>query len=102
MAKNSSVMRPCLLGTDGLHHATITGLTMLNPPGWFNLISNSTNVLVSDMTMLVGSQLTGAPAKVFSALSTLKYKSTDIEEHGWLGYLSELEHCYSELKDSQH
>ncbi|KAJ5381833.1 pectin lyase fold/virulence factor [Penicillium cataractarum] len=63
MAKNSSVMRPCLLGTDGLHHATVTGLTMLNPPGWFNLISNSTNVLVSDMTMLVGSQLTGAPAK---------------------------------------
>ncbi|KAE8415523.1 pectin lyase fold/virulence factor [Aspergillus pseudocaelatus] len=63
MVQNSSVMRPCLLGTDGLHHATISGLTMLNPPGWFNLIANSTDILVSDITMLVGSALPDAPAK---------------------------------------
>lgn len=73
MTKNSSVMRPCLFGTDGLHHATISGLKMLNPPGWFNLISNSTNVLVSDMTMLVGTQLAGAPAKVFSPSDQMKH-----------------------------
>lgn len=77
MAKNSSVMRPCLLGTDGLHHATISGLKMLNPPGWFNLISNSTDVLVSDMTMLVGSQLSGAPAKVTSSpRSNVQFETT--------------------------
>ncbi|KAF9891457.1 hypothetical protein FE257_003923 [Aspergillus nanangensis] len=63
MAEDSSVMRPCLLGTDGLHHATISGIKMLNSPGWFNLISNSTDILVSDMTMLVGSSLPDAPAK---------------------------------------
>lgn len=64
MVHDSSVMRPCLLGTDGLHHATISGFTMLNPPGWFNLIANSTDILVSDMTMLVGNALPDAPAKV--------------------------------------
>jgi galacturan 1,4-alpha-galacturonidase len=78
MAKNSSVMRPCLLGTDGLHHATISGLKMLNPPGWFNLISNSTDVLVSDMTMLVGSQLTGAPAKVNYSPRSLVQRETKL------------------------
>ncbi|KAE8325643.1 pectin lyase fold/virulence factor [Aspergillus sergii] len=63
MVQNSSVMRPCLLGTDGLHQATISGLTMLNPPGWFNLIANSTDILVSDFTMLVGDAISDAPAK---------------------------------------
>ena len=64
MAENSSVVRPCLLGTDGLHHATISGLTMLNSPNWFNLIANSTDILISNMTMLVKSEISDAPAKV--------------------------------------
>ncbi|GKZ29796.1 hypothetical protein AbraIFM66950_006546 [Aspergillus brasiliensis] len=63
MAEDSSVMRPCLLGTDGLHHATISGLTMLNPPNWFNFIANSTDILISNMTMLVESEIADAPAK---------------------------------------
>ncbi|KAI2940841.1 CAZyme family GH28 [Aspergillus niger] len=63
MAEDFSVVRPCLLGTDGLHHATISGLTMLNSPNWFNLIANSTDILISNMTMLVKSEISDAPAK---------------------------------------
>ncbi|KAL3458897.1 putative exopolygalacturonase A [Aspergillus heterothallicus] len=76
MAKDKSVMRPCLFGTDGLHHATVSGLTMLDPPGWFNLISNSSDILVSDMTMLVGKALDGAPAKNTDGWDT--YRSSNI------------------------
>lgn len=71
MAEDSSVMRPCLLGTDGLHHATISGLTMLNSPNWFNLIANSTDILISNMTMLVESEISDAPAKVRLIISPL-------------------------------
>jgi galacturan 1,4-alpha-galacturonidase len=73
MAEDKSVMRPCLFGTDGLHYATISGLTRLDPPGWFNLIANSSDILISDMTMLVGKALEGKPTK-----------NTD----GWDTYLS--------------
>ncbi|KAL3443424.1 exo-polygalacturonase A [Aspergillus insuetus] len=76
MAEDKSVMRPCLFGTDGLHHATISGLTMLDPPGWFNLIANSSDILISDMTMLVGKALEGKPAKNTDGWDT--YRSSNI------------------------
>ncbi|PQE19295.1 Polygalacturonase protein [Rutstroemia sp. NJR-2017a BVV2] len=50
-ASNSSVARPILFGTDGLNGATISGLKMKNPPNWFNLYANSTDILVSDMDL---------------------------------------------------
>ncbi|KAK2060926.1 polygalacturonase [Colletotrichum caudatum] len=54
-ASNATLQRPILLVTDGLHGGSITGLNMVNSPQWFNLIANSTNVLISDITIKVGS-----------------------------------------------
>ncbi|KAL2802361.1 putative exopolygalacturonase A [Aspergillus granulosus] len=76
MATDKTVMRPCLFGADGLHHATVSGLTVLDPPGWFNLIANSSDILISDMTMLVGKALQGAPAKNTDGWDT--YRSSNI------------------------
>ncbi|KAL5365184.1 putative exopolygalacturonase A [Aspergillus floccosus] len=76
MAKNKTVTRPILLGTDGLHHATISGLTMLNAPNWFNLISNSSDILITDMTLLVGDSPKEAPAKNTDGWDT--YRSSNI------------------------
>ncbi|CAK7236998.1 hypothetical protein SBRCBS47491_009827 [Sporothrix bragantina] len=51
MVTDSSVERPILFGTDGLHDSSISGINMRNPPGWFNFISNSTNVIITDMNL---------------------------------------------------
>lgn len=107
MALNSSVMRPCLLGTDGLHHATISGITMLDPPGWFNLLSNSSDILVSDMTMLVGNSLPDAPAKVRRLQRPVSFARATVDEpfdieHRRLGYLSQFERRYTKLQNRQH
>jgi galacturan 1,4-alpha-galacturonidase len=64
MANDSTTQRPIMFGTDGLHHATISGLTMRNPPNWFNLIANSSDILISDLTLQVDPQPKETPAKV--------------------------------------
>jgi galacturan 1,4-alpha-galacturonidase len=64
MVSDSTVFRPILLGTDGLHNSSITDLTMRNPPNWFNIIANSTDILVSNMTLSVVVASSSAPAKV--------------------------------------
>ncbi|PSN70782.1 polygalacturonase [Corynespora cassiicola Philippines] len=76
MKANPSVKRPTLFGTDGLHKATISGLTMKNPPGWFNLYTNSTNILVSDMVLDVVQNDTNFPAKNTDGFDT--YRSSRI------------------------
>ncbi|KAI8170292.1 Exopolygalacturonase A [Colletotrichum sp. SAR 10_70] len=53
LAGNSTVVRPLLLGTDGLKGGSITGLKMVNSPNWFNLIANSSDILISDMDLSV-------------------------------------------------
>ncbi|KAH7137034.1 pectin lyase fold/virulence factor [Dactylonectria estremocensis] len=50
-AANSSLLRPVLFLLDGLHGGSVTGLRMINPPSWFNLIANSTDIIVSDMNL---------------------------------------------------
>ncbi|KAI0405571.1 polygalacturonase [Xylaria palmicola] len=50
-AANSSLLRPIPLVLDGLHGGSVTGLRMINPPNWFNLIANSSDILVSDMVL---------------------------------------------------
>ncbi|GFF57893.1 probable exopolygalacturonase X [Aspergillus udagawae] len=47
----STLLRPILFMLDGLHGGSVTGLRMINPPNWFNLIANSTNILISDMNL---------------------------------------------------
>ncbi|KAI8205374.1 Exopolygalacturonase A [Colletotrichum sp. SAR 10_65] len=53
LAGNSTVVRPLLLGTDGLKGGSITGLKMINSPNWFNIIANSSDILISDMDLSV-------------------------------------------------
>ncbi|KAI1824356.1 polygalacturonase [Xylaria intraflava] len=50
-ASNSSLLRPISLVVDGLHGGSITGLRMVNPPDWFNLVANSSDLLISDMVL---------------------------------------------------
>ncbi|KAH9212003.1 polygalacturonase [Leptodontidium sp. 2 PMI_412] len=75
-ASNSSVARPILFGTDGLHDSTISGLTMRNPPNWFNFISNSTQVLISDMYLSAVSSNASVQVKNSDGWDT--YRSSNI------------------------
>ncbi|CRK39620.1 exopolygalacturonase X like protein [Verticillium longisporum] len=54
-AANSALLRPILFVVDGLHGGSVTGLNMRNPPDWFNLIANSSNIIVSDLDLKVKS-----------------------------------------------
>ncbi|KAM0326697.1 hypothetical protein ACHAQA_006568 [Verticillium albo-atrum] len=54
-AANSSILRPILFVLDGLHGGSVTGLNMRNPPNWFNLIANSSDIIVSDIDLKVKS-----------------------------------------------
>ncbi|TRX98562.1 hypothetical protein FHL15_000636 [Xylaria flabelliformis] len=50
-ASNSSLLRPISLVLDGLQGGSVTGIRMINPPNWFNLIANSSDILISDMVL---------------------------------------------------
>ncbi|KAH6613003.1 polygalacturonase [Boeremia exigua] len=76
MKTDPNVKRPILFGTDGLHRAVISGLTMKNPPGWFNLYTNSTDLLITDMKLIVESADSNFPAKNTDGFDT--YRSSRI------------------------
>ncbi|CRK19495.1 hypothetical protein BN1708_012652 [Verticillium longisporum] len=46
---NKSLFRPMLFAFDGMHGAVMSNLRMRNPPHWFNIIGNSSDMLISDM-----------------------------------------------------
>ncbi|KAI0869884.1 glycoside hydrolase family 28 protein [Hypoxylon argillaceum] len=48
---NETVYRPVLFGTDGLTGGSISGLNMKNSPMWFNVIMNSSDVLITDINI---------------------------------------------------
>ncbi|KAK2040889.1 exopolygalacturonase [Colletotrichum somersetense] len=48
---NKSLLRPMLFSFEGVQGATMSHLRMRNPPNWFNLIANSTDVIISDMDL---------------------------------------------------
>ncbi|KFZ06536.1 hypothetical protein V501_07324 [Pseudogymnoascus sp. VKM F-4519 (FW-2642)] len=75
-ATNSSVARPILFGTDGLHGATISGLKLINPPNWFNFISNSSEVIISDMNLSAISKNASVAVKNSDGWDT--YRSSNI------------------------
>ncbi|KAI0487635.1 polygalacturonase [Xylaria cf. heliscus] len=50
-ASNSSLLRPIALVIDGLQGGSMTGIRMINPPNWFNLIANSSDIIISDMVL---------------------------------------------------
>ncbi|PQE07854.1 Exopolygalacturonase A protein [Rutstroemia sp. NJR-2017a WRK4] len=75
-ASNSSIARPILFGTDGLNGATISGLKMRNPPNWFNLYANSTDILVSDMDLSAVSNDSSVAVKNSDGWDT--YRSSNV------------------------
>ncbi|KAG5658691.1 hypothetical protein KAF25_010872 [Fusarium avenaceum] len=51
MAKNKTLLRPILLTIEDAHGLTMSNLRMRNSPNWFNIIINSTDVLISDLDL---------------------------------------------------
>ncbi|KAK6950001.1 hypothetical protein Daesc_008324 [Daldinia eschscholtzii] len=43
--------RPMLFAFDGMKGATMSNLRMRNPPNWFNIIANSSDIIVSNMDL---------------------------------------------------
>ncbi|KAL1851009.1 hypothetical protein VTK73DRAFT_9564 [Phialemonium thermophilum] len=77
-AKNPTLLRPILLVLDGLEGGSVTGLKMRNSPNWFNLITNSKDILVSDMDIKVRST-NANPAKNGDGWDTLTSDSVVIQ-----------------------
>ncbi|KAL6918457.1 hypothetical protein FSHL1_009893 [Fusarium sambucinum] len=50
-ATNKTLMRPILLTIEDAHGLTMSNLRMRNSPNWFNIIINSTDVLISDLDL---------------------------------------------------
>ncbi|KAJ4251821.1 hypothetical protein NW762_011118 [Fusarium torreyae] len=88
MVTDKNVLRPTLFGTDGLHRSSITGLTMKNSPGWFNFISNSPNLLISDLVLDVVVTNASTPAKNTDAWDTYRSNNIVIQNSNITVYLS--------------
>ncbi|KAI6357816.1 hypothetical protein MCOR07_003860 [Pyricularia oryzae] len=69
---DKALLRPILFLTDGLHGARISGLRMLNPPSWFNLYHNSTDVIVSDLHLHASSSIPDVEVKNTDGFDTLR------------------------------
>ncbi|RSL94785.1 hypothetical protein CEP52_012437 [Fusarium oligoseptatum] len=52
---NKTLLRPILFTFEGAHGASMTNLRMRNSPNWFNIIANSTDVLISDLDIRASS-----------------------------------------------
>ncbi|KAI0840402.1 glycoside hydrolase family 28 protein [Hypoxylon sp. FL0890] len=48
---DTALLRPILLALDGMKGATMSNLRMRNPPNWFNIIANSSDIIISDMDL---------------------------------------------------
>ncbi|KAI0887125.1 glycoside hydrolase family 28 protein [Annulohypoxylon maeteangense] len=48
---DSALFRPMLFALDGVKGATMSNLRMRNPPNWFNIIANSSDVIISNMDL---------------------------------------------------
>lgn len=51
VSTNKSMRRPLLFAFDGMKGATMSNLRMRNSPNWFNIIANSTDILISNMDL---------------------------------------------------
>jgi galacturan 1,4-alpha-galacturonidase len=70
---NKTLFRPILFTFDGMKGATMSNLRMRNSPNWFNIIANSSDILISDMDL------------VAKSLKGLKIANSD----GWDTYRSD-------------
>ncbi|KAI0180209.1 glycoside hydrolase family 28 protein [Hypoxylon sp. FL1284] len=51
LQNDSALYRPMLFAFDGMKGATMSNLRMRNPPNWFNIIANSSDIIISDMNL---------------------------------------------------
>ncbi|KAI1798604.1 glycoside hydrolase family 28 protein [Daldinia bambusicola] len=51
LQRNKALYRPMLFAFDGMKGATMSNLRMRNPPNWFNIIANSSDIIVSNMDL---------------------------------------------------
>ncbi|KAI8962504.1 glycoside hydrolase family 28 protein [Daldinia sp. FL1419] len=49
--RNKALYRPMLFALDGMKGASMSNLRMRNPPNWFNIIANSSDIIVSNMDL---------------------------------------------------
>ncbi|KAL7807139.1 glycoside hydrolase family 28 protein [Trichoderma aethiopicum] len=78
-AVEPTLLRPILLVLDGLERGSVTGLKMRNSPDWFNLIANSSDILVSDIDIAVRSASKN-PAKNGDGWDTFRSQSIVIQD----------------------
>ncbi|KAI1104685.1 glycoside hydrolase family 28 protein [Jackrogersella minutella] len=48
---DTALLRPMLFALDGMKGATMSNLRMRNPPNWFNIIANSSDIMISNMDL---------------------------------------------------
>lgn len=61
---NETVHRPLLFGTEGLKGGSMSGINMKNSPMWFNIISDTTDFVISDLKIWNEDTNAEAPPKV--------------------------------------
>ncbi|KAJ8119921.1 hypothetical protein ONZ43_g3237 [Nemania bipapillata] len=74
---NETVYRPVLFGTDGLAGGLISGINMKNSPMWFNVIMNSSDVLITGINIWNEVTNSSSPPATKDCVS-FKPNSTDI------------------------
>lgn len=55
LSRNSTLLRPQLFVLEGGKGVTMSNLRMRNAPNWFNMIANSTDVIISNMDLVAKS-----------------------------------------------
>ncbi|GAP83017.1 putative glycoside hydrolase family 28 protein [Rosellinia necatrix] len=73
---NETVYRPVLFGTDGLFGGSISGLNMKDSPMWFNIIMNSSDVLITDIN--IWNEVTNSSSPPANTDGWDTYRSTNI------------------------
>ncbi|KAK6504660.1 hypothetical protein TWF481_006600 [Arthrobotrys musiformis] len=60
-AKNSSIYRPMMVGVSGMKGGTWSGLRMINPPNWFNWVTDSSDIIYDNIRLDVFSVNSNSP-----------------------------------------
>ncbi|KAF2962731.1 hypothetical protein GQX73_g10836 [Xylaria multiplex] len=73
---NETLYRPILFGTDGLVGGSVSGLNMKNSPFWFNVIMNSSDILITDIN--IWNEVTNSSSPPANTDGWDTYRSTNI------------------------
>ncbi|KAI3334282.1 glycoside hydrolase family 28 protein [Ustulina deusta] len=73
---NETIYRPIIFGTDGLAGGSVSGLNMKSSPSWFNVIMNSSDVLITDIN--IWNEVTNSSSPPANTDGWDTYRSTNI------------------------